>query len=153
MRNLLLGTISLIISCTPKSFVVSQKDETLGVYFEDVAGRYGLIKDKTQFYLFKDSQGRIVPVNDSLEAQYSIQFKINSTVSSLKDPEEKIYNAIVSVRAKGESSLKGMAEAKREGEFKDVLTPISKELANNLVSLFKNISKPDEGKRNKRRKK
>lgn len=139
MRYILIALIFLLTNCIPKPFVVSQKEETIKVHFKEIEGRYGQLVDKTQFYVFRNSNGLVVPVEDSLEAEYYIRFAINSSLMRLKNPEDKIYAVVVKVKPKENSSLVGMTEAKDEGKWDEVVTPLSKELADNLVSIFKRI--------------
>jgi hypothetical protein len=141
MKNLLIALIFLLINCIPKSFAVSEEEETVKVHFKEIEGRYAQLVDKTQFYVFRDSKGAVVPVEDSLEAEYYIQFAINSSLMRLKNPEDKIYEVVVKVKPKENSSLVGMTEAKDEGKWDEVVTHLSKELADNLVSIFKRILK------------
>lgn len=141
MKNLLIAVIFLLINCIPKPFVVSEEEETVKVHFKEIGGRYAQLVDKTQFYVFRDSKGAVVPVEDSLEAEYYIRFSINSSLMRLKNPEDKIYEVVVKVKPKENSSLIGMTEAKDEGKWDAVVTPLSKELADNLVSIFKRILK------------
>lgn len=125
----------------PKPFVVSQEGETVKVHFKEIGGNYGQLVDKTQFYVFRNSNGWVVPVEDSLEAEYSIHFSINSSLPRLKNPEKKTYEVVVKVKSKKNSSLLGMTEAKGEGNWNEVVTPLSKELADNLLPIFKGILK------------
>lgn len=136
-----ISTIFLIISCIPKPFAVSREGETVKVYFEEIRGSYSQLVDKTQFYVLRNSNGWIVPVEDSLKAEYYTQFSINSSLSSLKNPEVKIYEVFVRVKHKKNPSFFGMTEAKDKGRWDEVVTPISKELADNLVSMFNEILK------------
>jgi hypothetical protein len=141
MKNLLIAVIFLLINCLPKPFAVLQEEETVKVHFKELEGRYAQLVDKTQFYVFRDSKGGVAPVEDSLEAEYYIQFAVNSSLMRLKNPEDKIYEVVVKVKPRENSSLVGMTEAKDEGKWDAVVTPLSKELADNLVSIFKGILK------------
>jgi hypothetical protein len=143
MKNLLIAVIFLVINCIPRSFAISQKEETINVHFKEIEGRYGQLVNKTQFYVFRDSDGWIVPVEDSTEAAYYITFAINSSLKRLKDPEVKVYEVVAKVKHKENSSIIGMTEASVEGKWSDVATLLSKELADNLVSIFKGILKEE----------
>jgi hypothetical protein len=136
MKYLFITFIFIIINCMPEPFVVSQEGETLKVYFKKIGGNYDQLVEKTQFYVYRNSNGWIVPVEDSLAAKYHIRFSINSSLPHLKNPENKMYDIIVKVKQKGSSSLAGMTEAKDEGNWNEVATPLSKELADNLLSIF-----------------
>ena len=125
----------------PKSFVIPQDGETVKVHFKNIGGIYGQLVDKTQFYVFRNSNGWVVPVEDSLEAEYHIKFTVNSSIPRLTNPEDKMYDVIAKVKLRKSSSLAGMTEAKDEGNWNEVVTPLSKELADNLVPIFKGILK------------
>jgi hypothetical protein len=141
MRNFLIAAIFLVGNCIPKPFAISQKKETIKVHFKEIEGRYGQLVDKTQFYVLRDSKGWVVPVEDSLEAEYYIRFSINSSLMRLKNPEDKTYEVVVKVKHKRNSSLLGMTEAQDKGKWDEVVTPISKKLADNLVAIFNGILK------------
>jgi hypothetical protein len=143
MRNILFAAIFLVMSCIPKPYAISQKNNTTKVYFKEIEGRYGQIVDKTQLYVLRNSKGYFVPVEDSMEAQYYVHFEINSSLPRLKNPENKTYEVVVKVRPKDNSSLVGLAEAKDNGKWTDVVSPLSQELARNLVSIFKRLTKPE----------
>jgi hypothetical protein len=144
MKNLLIGILFLVINCIPKPFAVSQEGETIKIYFKEIEGRYGQLVDKTQFYVFRDSKGWVVPVDDSLEAEYYIRFSINSSLMRLKNPEDKIYDVIAKIKPKESSSFIGMTEASDKGKWDEVVTPLAKELTNNIVPIFDNIRKERE---------
>ncbi len=141
MKYLFSGIVFLLISCIPKPFAVSREGEKVKVYFKEIGGRYGQLVEKTQFYVFRDSKGMIVPVEDSLDAEYYILFSINSSLTNIRNPEDKIYDVIVKVRPRDTSTLIGMAVSKDEGTWEEVVTPISRELANNLLPIFEGILK------------
>ncbi len=144
MKKILLSVVFFIISCIPKPFAVPQQEgETKKVYFEEIEGRYGQLVDKTQFYVFRDSKGWIVPVEDSLEAEYYVSFAINSSLPRLKNPENKIYEVVVKVKPKENSSLAGMTTAKKEGNWNYVVDKLAKKLAGNLTSIFDDILKKE----------
>ncbi len=140
MKKILVATVFfVVIGCVSKSFVVSQKGETVRVYFKGIEGRYGQLVDKTQFYLFRDSEGWVVPVEDSLEAEYYIDFSINASFAQLKNPDVKVYEVVVKVKSKKNSSIVGMSEARDKGNWNAVVTSLSKELSGNLVAIFNGI--------------
>lgn len=123
----------------PKPFAIPQEGETVKVHFKEIEGIYNQLVDKTQFYVFRNSKGWVVPVEDSLEAEYYIRFSINSSLVRLKNPEDKMYDVIVKVKPRENSSLIGMTGAKEEGRWNEIVTPLSKELANNIIPIFKDI--------------
>jgi hypothetical protein len=141
MRNLFIVLIFIIINCMPKPFVVPQEGKTVKVYFKKIGGNYGQLVEKTQFHVFRNSNGWVVPVEDSLKAEYYIKFIINSYIPNLKNPEDKMYDVIVKVKLRENSSLVGMAEAKDKGNWNEIVTPLSKGLADNLVPIFERILK------------
>jgi hypothetical protein len=144
MKRLFLAVILLIVTCIPKPFAVPQQGETIKIHFKKIEGRYGQLVDKTQFYVFRDSKGWVVPVEDSVAAEYCVQFSINSSLMRLKNPEDKIYEVIAKIKNKGSSSFIGMTEASDKGKWDEVVTPLAEELTNNIVPIFDNIRKERE---------
>ena len=143
MKKYFFLVIFAILSCIPKPFAVQQEGETKKVYFEEIEGRYGQLVGKTQFYVFRDSKGRVVPVENPEDADYQIGFSINSSLPRLKNPENKIYEVVVKVKPKENSSLAGMTTAKKEGNWNYVVEKLSKKLAGNLTSIFDDIFKKE----------
>ena len=130
MKKLFITGILIILSCMPKPFAVQQEGETKKVYFKEIEGRYSQLVGKTQFYVFRDSKGRVLPVENKKEADYEITFTINSSLPRLKNPEDKIYEVVVKVKPKGNSSLAGMTTAKKEGNWDYVVDKLAKEAQN-----------------------
>jgi hypothetical protein len=141
MRNLFIALSFVIINCMPKPFVVPQEGQTVKVHFKKIRGNYGQLVEKTQFHVFRNSNGWVVPVEDSLKAEYCIQFSINSYIPNLKNPDDKMYDVIAKIKLRENSSLVGMTEAKDKGNLNEIVTPLSKELADNLVPIFKGFLK------------
>lgn len=130
----------LILNCASNSYIVTSKGKTISVYFiEPELTRDGLIKDKTEFYLFRDSKGSIVPGQDSTKSEYLILLRIHSRPSNLMEPEKRLYEAIVHLKSVSDGSLIGMAEARAEGEFNQILSSLSKNLSKGLISIFKKL--------------
>lgn len=149
MKKFLISGILIVLSCMPKPFAVQEKGESKKVYFEEIEGRYGQLVGKTQFYVFRDSKGRVVPVEIMNDADYEISFSINSSLPRLKNPEEKIYEVVVKVKPKETSSLVGMTTAKEEGNWNYVVEKLAKELSGNLTSIFDDILKKEKEAREK----
>jgi len=149
MKRLFLSVILLLITCIPRPFAVPQQGETIKIHFKEIEGRYGQLVDKTQFYVFRDSKGWVVPVDDSLEAEYFIRFSINSSLMRLENPEDKIYDVIAKIKPKESSSFIGMTEASYKGNWDEVVTTLAKELTDNIVPIFDNIRKEREREKEK----
>ncbi|MEO0292673.1 MAG: hypothetical protein ABIN61_00425 [candidate division WOR-3 bacterium] len=142
MRKLFFLVILLVINCI-SNFATSQKTDTIPIYFEKISGRYGILGDKTQLYVLKNSKGKFIPVEDSLKAKYFVKFHITSSLSGLKNPDYKIYEVIAKVKAKESSSIVGITEAKYKGKWEDVVSFLSQNTGRNLVSILKRVTKTE----------
>lgn len=142
--NLFLFGVILFFTCAPKSYMWTTEGKTINVYFikpnikENV-----MLVDKTQFHLFRDSEGSIVPVRDSTNADYFIQFRINTQRLELREPENKLYEITVWIESAKDKSLSGMTVAKAKGKIINYIESIAKKISSDLISVFNELYKED----------